>query len=99
MKIVVVGHGTNHGFNSFFAHLLRNFTNAFIEQRCGVRPFGHLLLALIDEVLQMLQEHDIIHLVGFVPTGIGTGVAGWAHGIGLYQQGIVVAVHGHRYHI
>ncbi len=41
--------------NGFFSNLLRHLVHAFLEEAGGVAALRHLLVALVDEVLQALR--------------------------------------------
>ena len=43
--------GLNHQFQCFLANLLCHAVEAVAEKACRITPFGHLLVALFDEVL------------------------------------------------
>ena len=55
--------GLDNSFKRFFANLLSNFVNAVLEKFGGVAAFGHLLMALVDEVLQFREEKQGILLM------------------------------------
>ena len=79
------------GLNSLFAHLLCHAVDASLEERCGVRPLGHLGIALGNEVLQVAEEHDglVVHIT---PAGVSACMAHGAHGIDHDEQRVAVAI-------
>ena len=79
--------------NSFFSNLLRHLVHAFLEEAGGVATLRHLLVALVDEVLQLCEEEDWVQRILLSPAGIGAFVAGRTIWMNLYQEGIVVAVY------
>ena len=85
--------------NGFFSNLLRHLVDAFLEETGGVAALRHLLVALVDEVLQLREEEDRVQRILLSPAGIGAFVAGRTIWMNLYQEGIVVAVYLNAYQI
>ena len=85
--------GFQAGFQRFLAHLLGHAVHTIAEQAGGVGPLRHLLVALVDEILQLGKEQQRAGLVHLAPAGISAGVAHRAMRRGLNEQRIVVAIH------
>ena len=98
MVIGAVG-GFDNGLQGFLADLLGNLVDALVKQTGGVRTLGHLVLATVDERLQLTQKQQRIALIVFAPAGVGTCVARRTYGIHAHQQGVVVAVYLHVHEI
>ena len=45
--------GLYHRLDSLLSHFLRHSVNATIEERSGITAFRHLLITLLDKILQM----------------------------------------------
>ena len=91
--------GFDNRLNSFFSNLLRHLVHALLEETGGVAALRHLLVALVDEVLQLREEEDWVQRIFLSPAGIGAFVAGRTIWMNLYQEGIVVAVYLNAYQI
>ena len=84
--------GLDHSLQRLFAHLLGYLVDAILEELRGIRSLRHLLITLVDKVLQLAQERYAA-VVLLAPTSIGTCVTSRTIGMGLHQEGIVVAIH------
>ena len=84
--------GLEAGFECFLAHFLGHAVDAIAEEAGGVGAFGHFLVALVDEVLQLGEEEERAGFVGLSPAGICAGVADRAMRCSLNEEGIVVAI-------
>ena len=73
--------GFDDKFQSLLAHLLGHAVETVAEKACGVRAFGHLAVALLDEVLQLREEQQRIAIVGLAPAGVGARVANRSFGV------------------
>ncbi len=93
--LVIARYGTDDALYGFLTEFFGDLVGAFTEETCGVAAVGHLSMALVDEILKLLEEHDIIGLVGLAPAGVCTGVADRAVGVNLDEESIVVAVFRH----
>ena len=91
--------GFETGFQGFLAHLLGHAVDTIAEKAGGVGPLGHLLVALVDEVLQLSEEEQRAGLILLAPAGIRAGVAHRAMRRGLNEQRIIIAIHLDAHHI
>jgi len=91
--------GLDAGFERLLAHLLGHAVHAVAEQAGGVGALRHLLVALVDEILQLGQEQQRAGLILLAPAGIGAGMAHRAMRRGLDEQRIIVAVYLDAHHI
>ena len=84
--------GLDDELECLLSYLLSHAVQAILEQAGCVGAFGHFLVTLDDEVLQLSKEKQRITFVGFAPAGIGARMADRASGIDLDEQRVVVTV-------
>ena len=91
--------GLDDQLKSLLTYLLRHAVQAVLEQRGGVAALGHLLMTLLDEVLQLAEEEQGIvlamcgiTLVGLAPASVGTCMAYRTCRHGLDQESVLIAV-------
>jgi len=84
--------GFDDEFEGLLAYLLCHAVETVAEEAGGVGAFGHLFVTTVDEVLKLGEEEEWVTLVDLAPAGVGAGVADGAGGIGLDEEGVVVAV-------
>ena len=86
--------GLDDGLEGLLAHLLCHAVQTVAEEAGGVAALGHLLVATLDEVLELAEEGERRRLVGLAPAGVGAEMTGRTVGDGLDEQGIAIAVDG-----
>ena len=75
-SLIVVGYSLDDCFQSFFAHFLCHAVAAILEEGSGVASFGHLLVAFLDESVQMVANRgDLISDVWIDLIGVFIGAA------------------------
>ena len=50
--------GLDNSLKGFFTHLLCDTLHTILKQFCRITPLWHLLMPLVDKVLQLLQEQQ-----------------------------------------
>ena len=83
----------DYSLKSLLAHLLCHTVQSVLEQRRGVRAFGHFLMTLVDEVLQFGEEQQRVGIIGLAPAGVSTEMAGRSGRVHSNQESVVVAIH------
>ena len=91
--------GFETGFQGFLAHLLGHAVDTVAEKAGSVGPLGHLLMALVDEILQLSEEQQRAGFILLAPAGIGAGVTHRAMRRSLNEQRIIIAIHLDAHHI
>ena len=94
---IVVVLGFDDEFHRLLAHFFGDFVDALAEKFCGVTARRTLLVALVDEFLEIRQESDVALLK--IETRRSTLVTGGAVGFGLDEDGVVVAIHIHLFEV
>ena len=94
---IVVVLGFDDEFHSFFAHFFGDFVDALAEEFCGVTTNRTLLIAFVDEFLEVRQEADVALLK--IKTRGRSLVASGAVGLSLDEDGVVVAIHIHLFEV
>ena len=90
---IVVVLGFDYKFHCLLAHLFGDFVDALAEEFCGVTTNRTLLIAFVDEFLEVRQEADVALLK--IKTRGRSLVASGAVGLSLDEDGVVVAIHIH----
>ena len=88
-EVAVVVLGLDDELDGLLADFLGDLVDAAGQQLAGVTFVAGVVAAVLHGPFQVVQE---VAVVGFVPAGVGAGVADRPGGARLHQQAVAVAV-------